>query len=271
MKRAIKEPLLHFTLIGALLFWLYDQNNTDPKPDAPNVIDISASELDRLSSQFRGTWNRAPTTDELAALIDGYVRDEVYYREALALGLDQDDAVIRQRLRLKMEFLTAGVADSLEADGAALAAYYEANKSQFTRPPQVTFRQVMLAEDDDPDEISARLASGTDPMSLGRPSLLPNTMENAQETAVDGTFGSEFFARISAAPAGVWTGPVPSAYGYHLVHVDEMKRPAAPELSEIREQVEQSWRHDQAEALLEGQYRAFLSSYEVRMPETGSQ
>lgn len=267
MIRAINEPLLHFTLIGALLFWFYDQTNTDPIPDSPDVIEISTRDLDRLSNQFKGTWNREPTKDELAGLIDGYVRDEVYYREALALGLDQDDAVIRQRLRLKMEFLTASVADSLEVDDATLEAYYAENKSQFTRPAQVSFRQVMLSEGDDPDEIRARLEGGADPMSLGRSSLLPPAMENAQEPAVDGTFGTEFFARLSATPAGVWTGPIPSAYGYHLVRVDEMQRPAPLELADIREQVEQSWRHDQAEALRESQYQAYLAGYEVRMPE----
>jgi hypothetical protein len=133
------------------------------------------------------------------------VREEVYYREALALGLDRDDAVIRRRLRQKMEFLSEGAAASVAPDEAALVAHHAAHPERFAEPPRITFRQVLLADAGEAEAARAALAGGADP-EVGRGGLLPEVMEAAGEAAVDGAFGPGFFARIAALPGAAGRG-----------------------------------------------------------------
>ncbi len=263
--RLLREPLLHFLLIGALVFAVYGQRPASPVT-AAGTIEITPEQVDRLAGQFESVWRRPPTADETAVLVEGFVREEVYYREALALGLDRDDTVIRRRLHLKMEFIGDAAADAMTPDDDALQAFLDANPDRFLAPERVSFRQVFLGGDD-PAATLALLRAGADPAELGRGGLLPETMDDAVATTVDGTFGAGFFAAISTLEPGGWQGPILSAYGPHLVRLDAFVPAAAPALADIRDRVEGEWRQQEAERLREASYETLRARYDVIMPE----
>lgn len=264
------EPLLHFAVIGAVVFLIAGQSGSAGsvvvRPDT--VIDVSAEDIARLSAQFAATWNRSPTEQEVAGLVESHIRDEVLYREAIALGLDDGDAVIRQRLRLKMEFIGESVAATLEPDDAELAAWYDAHSDQFRPPARLAFRQVMIGGPEEAEAVLAALSQGADPETLGRASLLPATVGEGTQAAIDGAFGPGFFEAVAALPPGTWVGPVESSYGQHVVMMTSIDRLDAPPLADVRDAVVAAWRQAQAETLREAQYLALRARYEIRLPDS---
>lgn len=264
----LKEPLVQFALIGLVVFLVYPQSPQIPAAGHSNgkVIEISQPVVDRLTAQFSATWNRPPTEAEVAGMIEAHVREEVLYREAVALGLDEGDAVIRQRLRLKLEFVGEAAAALLEPDDTELAAWYAASSARFTPGATIGFRQVMLADPAESEAVLAALAAGEDPATLGRGTMLPATVDRGSAQAVDGAFGPGFFDIVAAQPAGAWAGPVASSFGWHLVKFVGIEVPEAPPLESVREAVVAAWRQETAEMLRESQYEAFRARYEVILP-----
>jgi hypothetical protein len=264
LSRLIGEPLLHFALIGAALFLLYgSRNDATLVPDTAAPIEITPELADRIAGQFRAVWNRDPTPQEREGLIRDFIREEVLYRDALALGLDRDDAVIRQRMRLKMELLSDGMAESLTPDDATLATWFEPRAQEFAAPPEVTFQQVPLDPADDATAVLARLNAGADPGEVGRGSLFPQQLEAAPPQVVDGNFGRGFYAALAAAPEGRWSGPLESAYGQHLVKILARSDPGQPTLDAVRADVLEAWRREQAQLLRNAQFDALLARYRI--------
>ncbi|HRW14382.1 peptidylprolyl isomerase [Amaricoccus sp.] len=263
--RILREPLLHFLLIGTAVFLAFGLRSEPPRQAEAAVIEVTPAQIERLSAQFEAVWRRAPEAEELQALAEDFVREEVYYREALALGLDRDDTVIRRRLRQKMEFLADSGAGAIEPNEDDLRDYFTAHLDRFTRPERASFRQVFLGEDD-PAPVLAALSGGGDPSGLGHNSLLPEKVEAAAATAVDGTFGDGFFAAVTALEPGEWRGPVASAFGAHLVRLDVLEPAQTPSFDQVRKLVESEWRQQAAEDLREAQYQAMRQHYEVVLP-----
>jgi hypothetical protein len=261
----LREPLLHFLLIGVAIFAIYGAGSPPAPADAERLIEVTDARAELLAGQFEAAWRRPPTTAELAGLVDDWVREEVYYREALALGLDRDDTVIRRRLRQKMEFLGDAAAGTLAPDEAELNRHFAAHRDRFTPPARITFRQVLL-DGADPAAVRARLDAGIDPLALGRATLLPPAMEAAPQAAVDGTFGAGFFAAVSELRPGVWTGPVRSAFGEHLVALEVIDPATPPPIEAVRAAVEADWRRARADALREAHYRSLRDRYRVILP-----
>jgi hypothetical protein len=227
--------LLHFLLIGAAVFALHGtMNPATPAPEA-GVIEVTPDAVERLESAFAAVWRRPPTAAERAGLIDDYVREEVYYREALALGLDRDDTVIRRRLRQKMEFLGDAGAGTPVASEAELRAYFAAHPERFVRPARLTFRQVFLG-DADPGPALAALAGGADPAAVVR--CCRRRCRRPQRARSMGSSARVFFAKVAALRAGAWEGPIASGYGSHLIRVEEAKAEARPAFEEVRAAVE---------------------------------
>lgn len=273
MRRFLREPLLHFLLLGAAIFGLYAAFDDTPPPMAENTIVVTEDEARRLAAEFERVWRRQPAPEEMDSVLTQYIREEVYVREALALGLDQGDQIIRRRLQLKMEFLTESGAETVQPDQATLQAHLEANAEQFREPPLIAFEHILLNGNAGPEELAAALASlnaGSDPDTLARPSLLPPSFRLAPPRAIDGTFGAGFFDAIAALPVGEWTGPVQTSFGQHLVLLTERKEARLPPLAQIRERVEQNWRMQAAKALREARFQALLSRYEVIRPDAAA-
>jgi hypothetical protein len=274
IQRLLREPLLHFLLIGVALFLLYGAVNRGGS-DAPREIVISESRAAAIEENFATVWMRPPTPVELRGLIDDYVAEEVYYREAVAMGLDQDDTVIRRRLRQKMEFLSDGIADSAEPTDAQLQDYLEQNPGKFARPAQLTFRQVYLSAERRGDRVrvdAVKLladlqanADRMDPAEAGDPTLLPATMEAAAPQSIGSVFGEGFARQVDDAPVGQWAGPIESGFGLHLVRVDQRAAGEAPTLAEIRPIVLREWQADTRRRHNDSFFATLRDKYDVRV------
>ncbi|PRY22585.1 parvulin-like peptidyl-prolyl cis-trans isomerase protein [Aliiruegeria haliotis] len=270
--RLLKEPLFHFLLLGLAIFgWYAWLNPPDPEADTDGQIVIDAQDVERLEAQFQGTWRRPPTEDELAALVESMVREEVLVREAKALGLDQGDGVIRNRLSQKMSFLTTSVAQSMVPGDDDLAAHLERHPDRFVRSATLEFEQMQLPEGTDPTATLAALKGGADPGTLSGRSLLPPAMQAAGERTVDATFGRGFFAQLVQQPVGEWAGPVTSGYGPHLVRVLEARPAEVPTLDQVRDSVLLDWRRETSETLTEAQIEGLKAQYEIVLPESVAQ
>lgn len=271
IRRLAREPLLHFLLVGAVLFVLYGALNRG-RSDAPREIVISEARVAAIAENFATVWMRPPNAVELKGLIDDYVAEEVYYREAVAMGLDQDDTVIRRRLRQKMEFISDGVADSAEPTDAQLQGYLEQNPGKFARPAELTFRQVYLSAERrgeraraDAEKLLAQLQAGADPAEAGDPTLLPATMEAASPQSIANAFGQEFARQVDEAPVGQWAGPIESSFGLHLVRVDDRAVGKAPTLAEIRPIVLREWQADARRSYNATFLATLRAKYDVRV------
>jgi hypothetical protein len=256
--RLLREPLLHFIAIGGLIFALFAAVDDSGKAPA-DVIVIVPERIDQLATEFSAVWKRMPTDDELDALIDEEVRAEVYYREALALGLDRNDAIVRRRMRQKMEFLLDTGAYLQEPEEGELEAYFAANEAFYRSGLRLAFEQIYLGEAPAAEAISQSLGAlrsdpPADPATLGERSLLPARLSLSPPTAVDGVFGTGFFDLVAEFPPGEWAGPVVSAYGAHLVRILDTLPARTPPLEEIRDAVLKNWREAKAQEIREQDY-----------------
>lgn len=273
-KAWLREPLFHFLLIGAGLFLLYNLLNRG-ESDAPRDIVVTEARVEALAENFARTWMRPPTAQEIKGLVDDYVAEEVYYREAVAMGLDRDDIVIRRRLRQKMEFISADVATATPPTDAQLQAYLEQHAEKFLMPPRLTFQQVYFSTDRrgegaarDAEKLLAELNAGrgpANPLEAGDPTLLPRSMESAAPQDISNSFGSEFAAAVEDAPVGQWSGPFPSGFGVHLVKVDEREAGTAPTLAEIRPLVQREWEAEQRKTVEKALLDKLRARYDVRV------
>jgi hypothetical protein len=270
MKRLLHEPLLHFLLIGAALFAAYEALNGHS--GAAGSIVVTRGQIESLATGFERIWHHAPSFEELQGLIDSQVREEVYVREALVLGLDRDDAVIRNRLRLKMEFIS-DIAAPREPTDDELRAYLVAHPEAFRAEPRFTFTQVYL----DPSRHGERLrrdagrllaqldraGEGARIDALGDATLLESRFSDLRSSEVAGQFGDRFAARLGELPLRRWQGPLESGYGAHLVFVSERAQAGMPALGEVRNAVRRAWENAQRVERSEKLYQDLRRRYTV--------
>ncbi len=269
IQRLLREPLLHFLALGGLIFALFAAVS-EPTPAPVNTIVIGPARIEQLSKGFQAAWRRPPSADELSGIIDDAVREEVYYREALALGLDTNDTIVRRRLRQKMEFLTDSGAALLEPVAGELEAHLLANEEAFQRGPSLAFEQIYLGENPGHESTQRLLSelqvySMADPSSLGERSLLPAELSLSSPATVDGIFGEGFFVQLAELPLELWAGPVDSGFGVHLVRIAEVLAARTPALEEVREAVLRNWKAAKAGELRELHYARLRERYVVEI------
>ena len=250
MKKLLKDPLLHFLLIGAALFLIFEIIR-GPGGDQDSRIAITQGDLESLKANFSRTWQRPPTESELSGLLEEKIRDEIAFREAIAMGLDQDDTVIRRRLRMKMELLIENIASVSPPSDEDLTIFLKNHRDSFHREPQVSFKHTYLNSDKrgtgvegDARDLLAKLIEagpGADPKSFGDPTMLPVELVLNSADTITRLFGKSFSENLLQVEPGNWTGPLRSSYGLHLVFVHERIAGRDPALSEIREVVEREW------------------------------
>ncbi len=272
LKKLMREPLAHFVLLGAGLFaWsaLWGQPGTRNER-----IVVTEAHVSRLIEIFGRTWQRPPTERELQGLVDEHIKEEILYREALAIGLDRDDTIIRRRLRQKMEFLYEDLAAQYDPADEELEAYLAEHVERFRIEGPLSFAHVYISIDrrgdkaiDDAKTLLARLnrdpeASG-DVASLGDRLLLPSNYESTTPSEIAKMFGRAFAERVSGLPVGEWSGPVESGYGLHLVLVSERSEDRMPELAEVREAVTRDWRVGEREQTNDELFRQLREKYRV--------
>lgn len=271
MKTWLREPLLHFLLLGAALFALYRWVGGEDA--APAKIVVSSAAIERLADNWQRTWQRPPTRPELDGLIEDFVREEVLYREALAAGLDRDDTIIRRRLRQKMEFVSEDIVAQREPDEAELRQYLEQHQDSFRLPAHVSFTHVYLSPERRGDNIrrdAARLlvrlsAAPVDAnhASLGDSFALASEYQYIAADELDRLFGDGFATELAALPKGQWAGPIESGYGLHLVRISEYRPGELPDLAAIRAQVLRDWSVEQRRRRSDEFYRQLRARYSV--------
>lgn len=269
LKRIIKEPLLHFFVIGAALFLMYSALNQG-EAAAPDEIVVDASQIENLRTQFARVWQRPPTEDELQGLIDDWVRQEILYREGVAQGLDRDDPIVRRRVAQKMEFIADGLAPSVPTD-AELQQWLDAHAETYRLPDLYSFRQIYFdparrGETLSADVANARTALRADDAPVtGDPTLLPETLAKTSKAGIERVFGSDFAAALVELPLNEWAGPVESAFGVHLVQVEDHVPGRDPAVQEVRAALERDLLHARSQEISNAFYEALRARYEVRV------
>ncbi len=268
MSHLLREPLLHFLVLGAAIFVLFAVVDDAPPPVAANRLEVTEDDALRLARQFESTWRRPPSPSELAGLIEAHVEEEVFVREAQALSLDQGDAVVRQRLAQKMRFLAESGAEAAQPSETELRAHLAAHADRFARAAVVGFEHVQLETGEaEAETVLASLKAGAAPREVGARTLLPPAIPPSSESVVDGTFGAGFFAAVAELAPGRWAGPVESGYGRHLVRVTGFEEGIVPPLEETRAEVERDWRAAMRERLSQERLDALMSRYEIVTPD----
>ncbi|MDH5426698.1 MAG: peptidylprolyl isomerase [Nitrospirota bacterium] len=273
MKRIFKEPLLHFLLLGAILFIAYGvMQKPGARGDAGEIV-VTMGQVENLAATFAKTWQRPPTPEELAGLVRDRVREEVYYREAMAMGLDKDDTIIRRRLRQKMEFISDDIAAQAEPTDAELSAYLEAHADAFRVETRFTFRQVYLDPAKhgenltrDAEQLLAQLnqaGAQSDVSQLGDTLMLEHQFSAASTREIGTQFGEQFAASLSALVPGQWQGPIKSGYGVHLVMVSDRTEGRLPALADVRDAVRRDWQNARRLEINEKFYQELLTHYTV--------
>ena len=246
-KKLVSEPLFHFAVAGAVIFLAYFLTDDAPAEVAESQIVVSLADARRLAEQYEATWRRPPSGPELDALIDEYIKEEMLVREALALGLDQNDTIVRRRLRQKMEFLIEASATSATPEDQVLIAFYDDNSDMFAKPARLSFDQIMIDNGAAAaSDALAQLTAGVDPASIGVRTLLPSTVPPSTAGSIDGTFGQDFAAQLEQLDVGTWQGPVSSGFGQHLVRVTRIEPADVPPFPDVRDRVETEWRASEA-------------------------
>lgn len=263
-----REPLLHFLLIGTLLFLVFDLRQ-DEGGAAPNRIQVDSGQMEQFVARFERTRLRPPTAEEFAGLIEGYVRDEVYYREALAMGLDQGDPVVRQRMRLKLEFLLDDLAAEEIPDDELLTAYMQRNPDKFRDESQHSFVHVYFNPDKHQDlsvalkKALTHLEDGTAPETQGDRMFVEPVYEMFGQSEIARVFGVSFAEQLVELEPGGWAGPLYSGYGAHLVKVTAKEDERFPGLEEIREEVEREYMAERRQELKDATYQKLREGYEI--------
>lgn len=273
LSKALREPLLHFLLIGTAIFALSGLSEDEAVPDEPDRIIVTSGDIGRLAALWQKRWQRDPKAEELLGLVEDHVREEVLYRESLALGLDRDDTIIRRHLRRKFEFLTEDLAAGREPDAKEMTAYFEANRERYRMPARISFTQVYFNLDQRgaAGEPTARLVLAdlreglplAEAQELGDGTLLARSYQDTAQPEIAALFGGNFATALSRLDIGSWAGPIASDYGLHLVRLDAWRKEEVPPLAEIGQQVRDDWAFEQRQQANETIYQRLRDRYEI--------
>ena len=272
LKKAVREPLLHFLILGIAIFVAYSLVSKGSVVEGGKIV-ITQGQLASTWESFTQTRQREPNAEEWKGLIRERVREEVYYREALALGMDKDDLIIKRRLQQKMEFVSDDVAAQIQPTDDELTAYLQAHPDSFRVEQRFTFRQVFLNPEKhgqflqrDATRLLANLSqtgSKTDISALGDPIMLDHKFDAVPASEIAKQFGGNFAVALAGLPIGQWRGPVESGYGVHLVFVNERVPGSMPELSAVRDAVRREWENARRLEANDQFYNMLLKHYTV--------
>ena len=270
--KLLREPLLHFLVIGAGLFFLFNQVG-DPDVETNNRIIITQADLDRLAAVWLRRMGRPPSAQEREQQLDHYIREQVLYREAKALGLDQDDVIVRRRLTQKMGYLFNDLSLISEPTEVELSSFLSKNPSNFSVPGKVSFNHIYLDPDsrgqgvyEDAKHLLTQLHDLVDVIdvaSMGDRFLLPYDYSEVRKSDLTNLFGKSFATQLFTRPVGSWQGPLTSEYGVHLAYVKSRSEARLPPLAEIRERVFNEWLAAKQREANEAFYQSLRQRYEI--------
>ena len=272
LRKLIREPLFHFVLLGAVIFLLAGRVRSGSVGSGDKIV-VTQSQIESMVVGFSRTWMRPPSQEELQGLVNDYVREEVLYREAMAMGLDQDDVIVRRRMRQKFEFLAEDqAARTGPPTDQELESYLRQHADKYSEEPNFSFDHIFFSRemrgasaDAEANAMLARLSGkGTiDIAKLGDTFLLPSRFEKTSAGEIARLFGEKFAEDLTKAPLGTWAGPIESSYGIHLVRVNARIPEGAPPLAKVRESVLRDLLNDRHKQELDTQYEKLRARYTV--------
>jgi len=272
IRKFLREPLVHFIALGALVFLLFHFNADRDAPQDGKIV-VTPGKVEQLVTGFSRTWHRPPTQQELDGLVEDHIREEVLYREALAMGLDKDDTIVRRRMRQKLEFLTEDAGAAVLPTDQDLQSWLDQHPEKFRVEPEIAFSQVYFNTGRRGESASAaaakayarlnRAGRNIAPLELGDPTMLPHDLPLSRVDEVASVFGKEFAQQVSQLEPGSWGGPVQSSYGWHLVYVSERTEGRSRPLSEVREGVQREWLTARRNEIVDATYRKLREKYAI--------
>ena len=278
LKRCLREPLLHFLVIGLVLFGFYAYVNRGRSGSAsPRQIVLSLDELATMEAYFESQWHRQPTPQEFQAMLEDKIKEEVLYREGLVMRLDKDDTIVKRRMAQKVQFLAEDVAAAHEPSTAELKAWFEKNSGKFALPSRYSFRHIYFSPDkrgtnahDDAAQTLARIAGQPEDSPL-IPSVADRFMfqdyyGDRTPSAIAKEFGPQFAVALEKLKPGSWQGPIESGFGWHLVFVDTVIPGRVPAFEEVESEVKTAWLGEQKAQAWQKAYQSLRSKYTVLLP-----
>lgn len=275
-KTLVKDPFLHFIVLGALIFLFFAIRGDSGDPIDREVI-VTSADVARLETLWQAQYSRPPTDDERVAIIDSHVREEVLYREAMSLDLADDDIIVRRRLVQKFLFLSEDLIEVRAPAEAELDAWYEKNRARYLVSPQTSFRHVYLSAERRGEAtrgaavvMVARLQKeASDWRALGDPFMLQREYAARKESKISELFGSGFAGRLADLEEDVWTGPVRSAYGWHAVKILQRAPQSLPSREEIHGEVLADYKAEKKDEANRAFYQAIRARYSVTLEAGG--
>ncbi len=270
-----REPLIHFLALGALLFVLHTFVNNSRAPEKDNRIVISDTKVEWLQSMWSKKWQRTPTEQELKGLIENYVREEILYREALTIGLDENDTIIRRRLAQKMEFLAKDIGQMIKPTEDEIKNFFNTNIELYREPELISFSHVYFNQD---HRANADMDSRTVLTSLREKAISPEAALSSgdrfmlhydypQKSHVEimKLFGMQFADTIFKISDGSWQGPVKSGYGLHLVYITERMEASLPDFDEVKQEVHNDFIDQSRKQSYEKYYHKLREKYDIEI------
>ena len=283
LKRLVREPLLHFLALGLVLFvaYAYIQRGRFGV-ESSRQIALSLDDLRTIEIYFESQWHRQPTPAEFQAMVEDKVREEVLYREALAMGLDKDDTIVKRRMAQKMQFLAEDVAAAHEPSTAELKAWFDKNKEKFALPSRYSFRHLYFSPDKRGQNAQADAAKALPKvtgqpedsalaLSLGDRFMFQDYYGDRTPEAIAKEFGPQFAVALEKLKPGSWQGPVESGYGWHLVYVDTVIPGRIPAFEEMEPDVKTAWLAEQKQQAWQKAYADMRAKYTLLLPNPGDQ
>ena len=275
LRRLLREPFLHFVVLGALIFAAHEFAEA---LSTRYVITIGPAERLRIYNSYAQQYGVPPTPGQMKAMVERYVREEIFLREGLALHLDKDDEIVRRRIAQKYEFLQQDLGVPEEPAPSRLWAYYNAHTDRYVAPERRSFSHVFFSADQSGDRAAyaraLRVRARLNGVDLAHAPSLGDVFPGATNSAglskdeLERLFGgSDFAAQVFKAPVGRWAGPFRSGFGWHLVFLTADTPSRLPDLGEIRDQVIRDLKEDQRLAQNARAYRTLRAHYGVRALE----
>lgn len=270
MKKFFKEPLVHFMLLGTLIFGYYYLINDTEDPEAAIIIDND--EYDYLLSLWKNQWQREPNEDDIKAFLDQYLRQEVFYKEALALNLDHNDIIVKRRLAQKMEAVSNDLNFMINPPtDEELKSFFTSNPDLFQLPPSFTFQQVLFLSSE--PNLSEQLEISKNALNAGNEIpdsrklklSLPNQWDKSSLAELSKAFGDDFALALDSLPTNQWAGPVNSGFGQHLVFISRKDSAEPADFEDIKPYVLNEFEYQSELETQEQIYRELLDKYGVKI------
>jgi len=274
MNKILKEPLVYFFVLGFVVFGLHSfLNRTNQESEDPFTVEVTSADIEWIRSSWEARMKRQPMQQELQGLINRYIRDEILFREAMAMDLDDRDLVIQRRLVQKLTFVFEDLAETIEPTDYELKNYMRENQEKYRIPQMISFTQVYFNPSKRKDAMEeaktvlARLKPAErapeEAASLGDTIMIDAAFRKKSPDEVARILGREFADALFSIDEKGWQGPIGSTFGLHLVYISDHIASRMPEFENIRKNVQYDFMYDRKKEVIDSAYNAVKSRYTI--------